>query len=113
MVFAVLALAIPAAVAQDRIVAASPGSSLTLDLYESPAAAQPVKTINVTEAGLPLAIQSKQPGFYQVAIAGKDYWVRGAKVRISRDTSANCGPIALASGQPTAATPGAGKNACN
>jgi hypothetical protein len=79
---------------------------------EQPGAAEPVRQIKVSEAGLPLAIQSKQPGFYQVVIGGKNYWLRGARVRISRDTTANCGTVALASSQQTAATPGAGKDAC-
>lgn len=111
MLFTLLALSIPA-MAQDRIIEPSPGSSPTLDLYEQPGAAQAVRQINVSEAGLPLIILSKQTGFYKVLIGGKDYWVRGAKVRISRDTSANCGAVALASSELTAATPGAGKNAC-
>lgn len=111
IIFSLLALAIPAAYAQDRVVAVSPASSVTIDLYELPGAAQPVRTINISEAGLPLAIHAKQPGFYQVVIGGKEYWVRGSKVRVSRDTSANCGMIAQASAQPSAQTPGVG-NGC-
>lgn len=112
MFFTLLALTIPAAMAQDTVIGPSPGSSVTLDLYEQPSAAQPIRQINVSEAGLPLTIQSKQTGFYKVVIGGKDYWVRGSNVRISRDTTANCGAVALASSELTAATPGAGKDAC-
>lgn len=112
MVFILLASAIPAAIAQDRIIGISPAANVILDLYDGPSATQPVRTINVSEAGMPLVIQSRQPGFYQVAIGGKEYWVRGSKVRISRDTSANCGAIAATTSQQTAGTPGAGKDAC-
>lgn len=70
--------------AQNRIVSPSPANSATLDLYEQPAAAEPAGQVTVSEAGLPLPIQARQAGFYQVHIAGKDYWVKGAKARVSR-----------------------------
>ena len=107
-----LALAASPAIAQDKIVSLSPASATTLDLYEQPAASDAARQVNVAEAGLPLPIQAKQAGYYQVSIGGKDYWVRGAKVRVSRDTTASCGGVAQASAALTAATPGAGKDAC-
>ena len=106
------ALAASSAMAQDRIVSLSPANSATLDLYEQPGATEAVRQVSVQEAGLPLSIQSKQPNYYQVQIGGKEYWVRGAKVRVSRDTTASCGTVAQASSIQTAATPGAGKDAC-
>ncbi|WP_194723854.1 hypothetical protein [Noviherbaspirillum malthae] len=113
VIFALLAAVIPATFAQDKVVAPSPATSATIDLYEQPDAAHPARQINVGQAGLPWIIQSKQTGFYQVIIDGKDYWVRGSKVRISRDTTANCGAVAVAATTGlTAATPGAGKDAC-
>lgn len=112
MLVALLALSAPAAFAQEQIVAPSPASSVSLDLYDQAGAAQAVRQINVSEAGLPLAVQARQSGFYKVNIGGTDYWVRSAKVRVSRDTTANCGAIAQSASALTAATPGAGKDAC-
>ena len=106
------ALAASPAFAQDKIVSLSPASATMLDLYEQPAATDAARQVSVAEAGLPLTIQAKQAGYYQVAIGGKEYWVRGAKVRVSRDTTASCGGVAQASAALTAATPGAGKDAC-
>lgn len=107
-----LALTLTAAVAQDKVVGPSSASSGTIELYEKPDMAQPAGHISIAEAGLPLPIQARSTGFYQVVIGGKEYWVRGAKVRISRDTTATCGTVAIAGSELTAATPGAGKNAC-
>ena len=112
MLFGLLALAASSAIAQDKVVSLSPANASVLDLYEQPAAPEAARQISVAEAGLPLPIQARQAGFYQVAIGGKDYWVRGSKVRVSRDTTASCGTVALGSGGLTAATPGAGKDAC-
>lgn len=105
-------LATSAAMAQEKVVGTSPASSTTLDLYDKPGATEAISQINVIDAGMPLLIQSKQDGFYKVAIGGKEYWVRSAKVRISRDATASCGVVARASTGLTAATPGAGKDAC-
>lgn len=107
-----LALSAPLAMAQEKIVGPSPGTSVSLDLYDQAGATTVARQINVSDAGLPLTVQDKQAGFYKVNISGTDYWLRSAKVRISRDTTANCGAVALASSELTAATPGAGKNAC-
>lgn len=112
MLFTLLALAASLAVAQDQVISPSPANAAMLDLYEQPAATEAARQISVAEAGLPLPIQAKQAGFYQVAIGGKDYWVRGSKVRVSRDATASCGAVAQGSSGLTAATPGAGKDAC-
>lgn len=73
LLFSLLALTELPAVAQDRIVSPSPANSATLDLYEQPAGAEPARQVTVGEAGLPLPIQARQAGFYQVHIAGRDY----------------------------------------
>ena len=100
------------AVAQDKIVAPTPGSSATLDLYDAPDAARLSRQIKVGDAGLPLTVQAKEAGFYKVDIGGQSYWMRSAKVRVSRGSTANCGALAMGSSGPTASTPGAGKDAC-
>lgn len=100
------------ALAQDRIIAPTPASSATLDLYDRPDMSRLVRKINVGEAGLPLAVQAKEAGFYKVDIGGQAYWLRSAKVRVNRDTTASCGALAMGSSGPTASTPGAGKDAC-
>ena len=107
-----LALAAPSAMAQDKVVGPSPANAAMLDLYEQPANGDAARQISVAEAGLPLPIQARQGGFYQVLVGGKEYWVRGSRVRVSRDTTAGCGTVAQGFGEQTAATPGAGKNAC-
>lgn len=112
VLFILLALAASSAMAQDKVVGPSPANAAMLDLYEQPATGDAARQISVAEAGLPLPIQARQGGFYQVLVGGKEYWVRGSKVRVSRDTTAGCGTVALSSGGLTAATPGAGKDAC-
>lgn len=112
LLFSLLALTALPGMAQDRIVSPSPATSTMLDLYEQPAAAEPARQVSISEAGLPLPIQARQAGFYQVQIAGRDYWLKGSKVRVSRDTTATCGTVAQGSSTLTAATPGAGKDAC-
>ncbi|MCB8748901.1 hypothetical protein LHU53_18585 [Rhodoferax sp. U2-2l] len=113
LLLALLALPLSAVMAQDKVIAPSPSSRASLDLYEQPGSAQPVRQISVSEAGLPLAIQSTQTGYHKVAIAGRDYWLRGMQVRISRDTTAaGCGTSVVAPAGATIATPGAGKDAC-
>lgn len=112
MLLSLLAVAASSATAQDKVVSPSPANATVLDLYEQPTAPEATRQIAIAEAGLPLPIQARQGGFYQVMIGGKDYWVRGSKVRVSRDTTASCGTVAQGSGGLTAATPGAGKDAC-
>ena len=98
--------------AQDKVIAPSPSTSTSLDLYDQPGATQPVRRIAIGEAGLPLAIQASKTGYHQVLIGGQAYWLRGLQVRISRDSAAGCGTAAHSSSSLTIATPGAGKNAC-
>ncbi len=112
LLIAVGVLTFSAAMAQDKVIAASPSSRASLDLYEQPGAAQAVRQITVAEAGLPLPIKQAQTGYYQVAIGGADYWLRGMQVRISRDTAAGCATSTVAQVGATIATPGAGKDAC-
>lgn len=112
LLFSLLALTALPGTAQDMIVSPSPATSATLDLYEQPAATEPARQVSVSDAGLPLPIQARQAGFYRVQVGGKDYWVKGAKVRVSRETTASCGTVAQGSSTLTAATPGAGKDAC-
>lgn len=112
LLFSLLGLTGLPAVAQDRVVSPSPANSATLDLYEQPAAAEPVRQVQVSEAGLPWPILARQASFYQVQIGEKAYWVKGAKVRVSRDATASCGMVSQGSSTLTAATPGAGKDAC-
>lgn len=100
------------AMAQDRVIAPSPSTSTSLDLYDQPGATQPVRRIAVGEAGLPLVIQASKTGYHQVLVGGQAYWLRGLQVRISRDSAAGCGTAAHSSSSLTIATPGAGKNAC-
>lgn len=112
LLMACLALTASIAVAQDQVVASSPSTRTSFDLYEQPGATQPVRQIAVSEAGLPLAIQATQTGYHKVAISGRDYWLRGLQVRISRDNTGGCTTSAHAAVVATIATPGAGKNAC-
>ncbi|QOY93916.1 hypothetical protein IM543_20705 [Massilia sp. UMI-21] len=102
------------ALAQQAVVAPSPESSTTLDLYPAPDASQQPRQIKVAEAGLPLSVQERQAGFLKVDIGGQPYWVRSAKVRVRRTSTANCGALAaLAARGQTASTPGASDNACD
>lgn len=107
-----LALSASGAMAQDKVIASSPSSRTSFDLYEQPGAALPVRQIAVSEAGLPLSIQATQTGYHKVTVGGRDYWLRGMQVRISRDNTASCVTSAHAAVVATIATPGAGKDAC-
>ena len=99
------------ALAQSSIVAPSPNSRASLDLYNSPNAAQPAKQIPVSEAAFPLNISGTQSGFFQVNIGGQEFWLKGAQVRITRKVDADCS-LALKKTERTGATPGAGSDAC-
>lgn len=109
---ALLAFTLPAVMAQDKIIAPSPSSRASLDVYDQPGAAQPVRQIDVSEIGLPLNIQDTKAGFHQVVIKGQDYWLRGMQVRIRRESTASCSSASHAQASLTIATPGAGKDAC-
>lgn len=109
-----LALSGSAALAQQAIIAPSPESSTSLDLYPAPDASKAPRRITVAEAGLPLTVQARQGGFLKVDIGGQPYWIRSAKVHVNRNSTANCGALAtLAVRGPTASTPGASDDACN
>ncbi len=111
--FALLALTCISPLAQQTVLAPSPESSATLDLYAGPDVSQPPRQIAVTEAGLPLLVQARQNGFLKVEIGGQPYWVRSAKVRVSRNSTANCGALARhARREQTVSTPGASDDAC-
>ncbi|MEW7847819.1 hypothetical protein AB2N08_03875 [Massilia aurea] len=108
-----IALTSVAAMAQQTIVAASPASSVSFDLYPTPDASQSPREIKVSEAGLPLPVLARQGGFLKVDIGGQPVWIRSAKVRVSRTSTANCGALAShAALKPTASTPGAADVAC-
>lgn len=108
---ACLAAAACTAQAQDRIVAASPSSRTTVDLFASAGAAAPARQAPVAELGLPLTIEESKSSFHRVRIAGQDYWIKGVHVRILRGAEGGCATQRVDS-QPTIATPGAGPNAC-
>ena len=109
IVLAGLAFAVQA---QDKIIAASPSSLKTLDLYEQPGAAAPARQVDVAQAGLPLAIVATQAGYHQVSIGGQAWWLRAMQVRVSRATPAGCATAKAAATVSTIATPGAGTDAC-
>ena len=112
LLMALLALPVSAVLAQGKVVAPSPSTLTSLDLYDQPGAAVAVRQVSVAEAGLPLIIQSTKTGYHQVAIGGQNYWLRSLQVRISRDSTASCGTDLHAPKNGTIATPGAGKDAC-
>lgn len=98
--------------AQTGITGPSPKSRTTLDLYDAPAAEEPVKQIPVAEAGFPLNVTSSQSGYHQVSIQGQTYWVKGANVQMTRSTVASCGQIVVDKAERVGGTPGAGDDAC-
>jgi len=112
LLMALLALPVSAVLAQGKVVAPSPSTLISLDLYDQPGAAVAGRQVSVAEAGLPLVIQSTKTGYHQVAIGGQNYWLRGLQVRISRDSTASCATASQAPMNGTIATPGAGKDAC-
>jgi len=110
---ACIALPGSVAVAQQTIVAPSPESTASFDLYPAPDASQPPRQIKVADAGLPLTVQARQGGYLKVEIGGQPWWIRGTKVRLSRPTTASCGALATVAARPlTASTPGASDDAC-
>lgn len=112
---ALLVLPVSVAMAQGKVEAPNPSGLTSLDLYEQPGAAKPLRQISVSEIGLPLAILAIESNYYKVTIAGHEYWLRGAQVRRSRKSTAGCVTTTVAPAGATAltaATPGAGKDAC-
>jgi len=106
--FAVLAS--PWAVAQSQIVGLMPSNQTTLDLYDN--VGDSGTDTRATLADLPMNVLETKAGHHRVNYKGKDYWVRGPQVRISRGSSAGCTTARIAPTTQTTSTPGAGKNAC-
>lgn len=99
------------ALAQGSIIASSPPSRTTLDLYETPGAIQPTKQLTSAEAGFPLPTSGAQGGFLKVNIAGQDFWVKSAQVRVARTVVASCSDV-VTKQERVGATPGAVGDAC-
>ncbi len=96
-----------------QVVAPSPKSSATMDLFTSAQDAMPARRMNVSEIGLPLTILAKEAGFLKVEVGGKFYWVRNSAVQVSRTSTAQCGALAQhGPREQTASTPGASTDAC-
>lgn len=98
--------------AQDMVVGPAMAETSTINLYEAPNAAAPLRQVALREAELPLAVEGKQTGFLQVSLGGRQFWVRGVEVRTVRGVTAKCGAIVQTSSTQSAATPGAGNRAC-
>lgn len=98
--------------AQDMVIGPALTEASTINLYEAPKAATPVRQVALREAELPLSVEGKQTGYFQVSLGGRQYWVRGVEVRIVRGVTAKCGAIVQSSSTQSAATPGAGNRAC-
>lgn len=107
-----LLLASSSAAAQGLVVGPTAADANSMNLYESPSAAAPVRQVPLREAALPLAVEDKQSGFLRVSLGDKQYWVRSVEVRTTRGVTAKCGAIVQASSAESAATPGAGSRAC-
>lgn len=107
-----LLLASAAASAQGLVVGPAMTGATTLNLYDGPDAAAPVRQVALRDVALPLSIEEKQPGALRVMVDDKQYWVRSVEVRTTRGVNAKCGAIVQASSTQSAATPGAGTRAC-
>lgn len=106
--FAVLAS--PWAVAQSQIVGLMPSNQTTLDLYDEVGGSG--TDTRATLADLPMNVLETKGGHHRVHYKGKDYWVRGPQVRISRGSSAGCTTARIAPTTQTSSTPGVGKSGC-
>ena len=97
--------------AADAIVGISPSTRATLDVFDNPGATEPAQQIPAAEIPMPLPIAASQAGFFKVSLGGRDGWVKGAQVRVKRETGASCaGKISQFT--PTGSTAGAGGDAC-
>lgn len=106
--FAVLAS--PWAVAQSQIVGLMPSNQTSLDLYNEVGGSG--SDTRATLADLPMDVLETKAGHHRVHYKGKDYWVRGPQVRISRGSSAGCTTARIAPTTQTSSTPGVGKIGC-
>lgn len=103
-------LASPWAVAQSQIVGLMPSNQTTLDLYNEVGGSG--TDTRATLADLPMDVLETKAGHHRVHYKGKDYWVRGPQVRISRGSSAGCTTARIAPTTQTTSTPGVGKSGC-
>lgn len=101
-----------AASAQGLVVGPAMTGATTLNLYDAPDAAVPVRQVALRDVALPLSFEEKQSGALRVMLGNKPYWVRSVEVRTARNVNAKCGAIVQASSPESAATPGAGTRAC-
>lgn len=105
-----LALASPALLAQEAIVGASPSSRTALDLYAQPGGT-PSGTVALSELARPLTVIASQSGYHKIDVAGQEAWIKGAQVRIKRNSQASCaGKISQFT--TTGSIAGAGGDAC-
>lgn len=93
--------------AADQIVSAS---IKPLPLYAQPGSAAPAAKSD--GQGMPWPVLETREEFYRVKVEGGDYWVDSMQVRVSRNSSAQCGPVIKRVPGPTGSTAGAGENAC-
>jgi hypothetical protein len=109
----VLALALAAAalpaLSQGTVVAPSPSSRATIDLYEQPGAEQPSRQVPVAELGLPLAFSKTEASHHQIVVGAQNYWVRASQVQIRRAPPGGCVVARNSAPARTGQTPGAGE----
>lgn len=99
--------------AQGQIIGVSPSSRDTLDLYAEAGATAAVRSIPTSELRFPLEIRESKSGYHQVAVAGQLFWVRGAFVRMQRQSTAGCvAGSSHSSVSKVISTPGIGDSAC-
>lgn len=108
---AVLVLNIPMLFAADMVLGPSPSSRTSIDVFDEAGAATPSRQVPVAEMVMPLPILASQSGFHKVGIGSKEMWIRGAQVRIARDSGASCA-TKVSQFNPTGSTAGAGQDAC-
>jgi hypothetical protein len=81
-------------------------------LFKTPDDDKPAAKADAND--LPWPILEEKNDFYRVHVGGADYWVDSMLVRVSRGSSAKCGPVVKGAAKtPTGSTPGAGENMCN
>lgn len=99
--------------AQSRVSGPSPSSKNSLELYENAGDSKSSRIMSVNEIVFPLEIIESKAGFHLVTIGTQAYWVRGAHVRIQRESKANCDTVgSQGTVSKTVSMPGVGGNAC-
>ncbi|MBV6273850.1 hypothetical protein KVP09_13155 [Alcaligenaceae bacterium CGII-47] len=112
ILMATLALSWPVAgIAADAVIGLSPSGSEHITAYAEPNAKSATEQMPVSTLIFPLPILQTKSGFLAVQLNGQSYWLRAAKVRVKRDSSAKCSEL-IASATPTNATPGVGGTGC-